>query len=34
MGARGRQAVMEKFSVERMADGVLRVLQQVVGSGF
>jgi glycosyltransferase involved in cell wall biosynthesis len=29
MGARGRQAVVEKFSVERMADGVLRVLQQV-----
>ena len=31
MGERGRQAVMEKFSVERMADGVLQVLNQVMG---
>ncbi len=31
MGERGRQAVVEKFSVERMADGVLRVLNQVMG---
>lgn len=31
MGARGRQAVLEKFSMERMAEGALQVLSQVVG---
>lgn len=31
MGARGRQAVMEKFTVARMADGVLQVIEQIRG---
>lgn len=30
MGERGRQAVRGKFSVERMADGVLQVLEKII----
>jgi glycosyltransferase involved in cell wall biosynthesis len=31
MGARGREAVQERFNVSRMAEGMLRVFEQAVG---